>query len=36
MDPNNLPGSIKVAILVQSMNEEAAQIIINKLDDGER
>jgi len=36
MDPNNLPGSIKVAILVQSMNEEAAQIIISKLDDGER
>ncbi|MEA3436146.1 MAG: flagellar motor switch protein FliG [Thermodesulfobacteriota bacterium] len=36
MDANNLPGSLKIAILVQSMNEEASQVIINSLDDREK
>ena len=36
MDANNLPGSLKIAILVQSMNEKASQVIINSLDDREK
>jgi flagellar motor switch protein FliG len=36
MDPNNLPGSLKIAILIQSMSEEASQAIINSLDDREK
>ena len=36
MDPNNLPGSLKIAILIQSMSKEASQVIINSLDDRER
>jgi len=36
MDPNNLPGSLKIAILIQSMNEEASRVIINSLDDREK
>jgi len=36
MDPNNLPGSLKIAILIQSMSEEASQVIINSLDDREK
>ena len=36
MDPNNLPGSLKIAILIQSMGEEASQVIINSLDNEEK
>jgi len=36
MDPNNLPGSLKIAILIQSMSEESSQVIINSLDDREK
>ena len=36
MDPNNLPGSLKIAILVQSMSDGASQVIINSLDDREK
>ena len=36
MDPNNLPGSLKIAILVQSMGEETSKTIINSLDDREK
>ncbi len=36
MDPNNLPGSLKIAILIQSMSEETSQVIINSLDDTEK
>lgn len=36
MDPNNLPGSLKIAILIQSMSEEASQVIIKSLDDREK
>jgi flagellar motor switch protein FliG len=36
MDPNNLPGSLKIAILIQSMSEEASKVIINSLDDREK
>ncbi|MDY6791176.1 MAG: flagellar motor switch protein FliG [Thermodesulfobacteriota bacterium] len=36
MDPNKLPGSLKIAILIQSMSEEASQVIINSLDEKER
>jgi len=36
MNPNNLPGSLKIAILVQSMSDGASQAIINSLDDGEK
>ena len=36
MDPNNLPGSLKIAILIQSMSEEASRVIINSLDDREK
>ncbi len=33
MDPNNLPGPLKVAILIKSMGEEAAQRVLSTLDD---
>ncbi len=36
MDPNNLPGSLKIAILIQSMSEETSQVIINTLNDREK
>jgi len=36
MDPNNLPGSLKAAILVQSLGKEASQEIINRLSSTER
>lgn len=36
MDPKNLPGSLKIAILIQSMSEEAARTIINSLEEKER
>ena len=36
MDPNKLPGSLKIAILIQSMSEEASQLIINSLDEKEK
>lgn len=36
MDPNNLPGSLKAAILIQSLGKEASQKIINNLSANER
>ncbi len=36
MDPRNLPGSLKVAILIQSLGKEASQKIIKGLSDSER
>jgi flagellar motor switch protein FliG len=36
MDPNNLPGSLKIAILINSMSEEASQVIINSLDEKDK
>jgi flagellar motor switch protein FliG len=36
MDPRNLPGSLKAAILIQALGREAAQKIISGLTDGER
>jgi len=36
MDPKNLPGSIKAAILIQSMGEEESQKFLNNLSNVER
>lgn len=36
MDPRNLPGSLKVAILMQSLDKAASQKIISGLNDNER
>jgi flagellar motor switch protein FliG len=36
MDPNNLPGSLKAAILLQSLGKEASQKVINNLRNAER
>lgn len=36
MDPNNLPGSLKAAILIQSLGKEASQKVINSLKNTER
>ena len=36
MDPNNLPGPLKVAILIKSMGEQAAQRILSTLDDTQK
>lgn len=36
MDPKNLAGSVKVAILLQSLGEEASQQILSSLDAGDR
>jgi len=36
MDPNNLPGPLKVAILIKSMGEDAAQRILSTLDDTQK
>jgi flagellar motor switch protein FliG len=36
MDPNNLPGPLKVAILIQSLDNKTAQETLNSLDDREK
>ena len=36
MDAKNLAGSLKVAILIQSMGRDAAQEILDNLSDSER
>ncbi|TES89571.1 MAG: hypothetical protein E3J94_06275, partial [Desulfobacteraceae bacterium] len=36
MDSKNLPGSLKAAILIQSLGKEASQEILNRLDPGEK
>ncbi|SPD72701.1 putative Flagellar motor switch protein FliG [uncultured Desulfobacterium sp.] len=36
MDPNNLPGPLKVAILIKSLGEEASQDILAILTDNEK
>jgi flagellar motor switch protein FliG len=36
MDPRNLPGSLKAAILIQALGREAAQKVISGLTDEER
>lgn len=36
MDPKNLAGSLKVAILLQSMSDDATRTIISSLDEKER
>ena len=36
MDPNNLPGPLKVAILIKSMGEVAAQKVLSTLTESER
>ena len=36
MDPNNLPGPLKVAILIKSVGEDASQKILNTMSEGER
>ncbi len=36
MDPNNLPGPLKVAILMKSVGEEASQRILGTMNDSER
>ena len=36
MDSKKLPGSLKVAILIQSLGREASQEMIDRLDPGER
>ncbi|MBW2217316.1 MAG: flagellar motor switch protein FliG [Deltaproteobacteria bacterium] len=36
MDPNNLPGPLKVAILIKSMGEIAAQKVLSTLTESER
>jgi len=36
MDPKQLAGSLKVAILIQSMGRESAQQVLNSLSDSER
>jgi len=36
MDPRNLPGSLKAAILIQSLDREISQEIFNSLDEKER
>lgn len=36
MDPRNLPGSLKAAILIQALGKEASQKIISGLSEGER
>ena len=36
MDPNNLPGPLKIAILIKSMGEEATQRVLNTLNGTER
>jgi flagellar motor switch protein FliG len=36
MDPNNLPGSLKAAILIQALGKEASQKVINSLSNPER
>jgi len=36
MDPNNLPGPLKVAILVKSVGEDASQKILSTMSEGER
>jgi len=36
MDPNNLPGPLKIAILIKSMGEEASQRVLSTLNGTER
>lgn len=36
MNPNNLPGPLKVAILIKSMGEASAQKVLSNLNDQER
>ncbi|MBW1900925.1 MAG: flagellar motor switch protein FliG [Deltaproteobacteria bacterium] len=36
MDPNNLPGPLKVAILIKAVGEDAAQKILAAMNDSER
>ncbi len=36
MDSKNLPGSLKAAILIQSMGKEASQEMLNRLGPGEK
>ena len=36
IDPRNLPGSMKIAILVRSLNQDASQNLLNALSDQER
>ncbi|OQY14028.1 MAG: hypothetical protein B6I30_01715, partial [Desulfobacteraceae bacterium 4572_187] len=36
MDPKNLAGSLKVAILLQSMSDDATRTILSSLDEKER
>ena len=36
MDPKNLPGSLKAAILIHSIGKEAAQAILERLSESER
>ena len=36
MDPQNLPGSLKAAILIQSLGKEASQEILNAFSESER
>ena len=36
VDPRNLPGSLKIAILVRSLNQAASQNLLNALSDQER
>lgn len=36
MDPNNLPGPLKVAILIKSVGEDAAQRILMKMNENEK
>jgi len=36
MDSKNLPGSLKAAILIQSLGKEASQEMLNRLDPGEK
>lgn len=36
MDSKNLPGSLKAAILIQSLGKEASQEILNRFDPGEK
>jgi flagellar motor switch protein FliG len=36
MDPNNLPGSLKAAILIQALGKDTSQRVINSLTNAER
>lgn len=36
MDPNRLPGSIKVAILLKLLNDDSRAMVMSRLDDGQR